>query len=438
MSEDLLEVPELDLDAIETDVETPEVVDEPEVEETDELDATDETEGEEPAGEETPADGRKLPDAVRKALRAFRDSSPENAAIAQQLSKDFSRFEAFRQVFPDVKSAQAAQATIQTIEGLGGVAGVQQFKAEIEEVDEMLAAGDVAAVDKLAEVAGEGFDKIAVGMIDKLETTNPAAYAAAIRPHLVKAIAGTGLSGAFDGVIQALQMSKEEGATAAFKDKYEKQALKGLANIHQFLSELGKPVEQSATTPDPNAAKLTAREQAVAAAEAQAFNTTVSNQASPAMNASLKKALTPYVAKLSREQRADLTQGVYDEIAKLVNADKDYQQQKDSLFKAKKKDAAKIAQLMSNKFDSVVAQATKSVYSRRHGKGTPAVKAAVKPGTPGAKAVVPAKGAGSLASPILVKEKPAYNDVDWGRTDEKMTMHGIRVLKTGKVVKVIG
>ena len=328
--------------------------------------------------------------------------------------------------------AQAAHVTLQTLESMGGVDGVGQTISEIEEVDELLRTGDPAAIDKILEVAGEGFDKIAPAMLDKLQTSNPEAYAATIRPHLVKAIAGTGISEHLAAAFQDFEMSKTPGATQEFKDKFEQRAFKRLAGIHTFLGELGKSDEAPAGKPDPRAEQLTQREQVIAAKEAEAFNTDIGNQANPKMNTSLQKALTPYISKMTPAQKADLTQGVYDEFAKLVKADKTTRN-KDALFKSKKKDAASIARLMTNKFDSVVNQAVKNVVGRRYAKAVPA-KAAPAPAPVGK---TPVKGVGSLQSPIQIKETPDRKDVDWSKTTDQMTMKGIRILKTGKVVQVV-
>jgi hypothetical protein len=434
MAEELgleLELPDLSLETPDTDENELENTDE--VEETD-SDETPAADGEQADAEE-PADGRKLPDAVRKALKAFKESSPENAAAAKQLNDAYGRAEAYKAVFPKVADAQAAQAALHTVEGLGGVAGVQAALSELEEVDAALAAGDLSAVEKIAEVAGEGFDKIAAGMIDKLETANPEAYAAAIRPHLVKAIASTGLSGAFNKVIEDLQMSKTPGATSEFSKTFEDKAIKGLARIHQFLDNLGKPVEKSADAADPQAAKLTAREQALATKEAAAFTSDVRTHSDSKVGPLFSKVVTPYLNKLpTKEAREDFKQGVWDEVGKLCKADKPYQDQLKALYGMKKQDAAKIAQHMANKFAQVGATAAKNVSARRYGKAAPVVAKGNKPGTPGATV---SKGAGSIASPIKVKELPSRADVDFSKTSEAMIMKGIRVLKTGKVVQLI-
>lgn len=427
-----LEFPTLDLDLDETPVDNAvvdetqpetEVLDTPEGEST-----TDTPDGQE---EEQPTDGRKVPDEVRKALKAFRDASPENAKAAAALRDSYGRELAYKAVWPTVKDAQAAQTTIQTIESFGGLEGVQNTIAEIEEIDAMLASGDARAVDKILEVAGEGAGKIVPAMLERFQASNPDAYAAAIRPHLVDAIGKSGLGDAVGAVMQALSIANTPGATAEFKAKWEKDATEGIAKIQQYLQGLGKtpaaPAAPAAGSPD----KLSEREQQLTQREAQAFNNEVGALANTKMNSSLQKAVAPYVKGLGAEQRADYVQGVYDEITKLVKADKVYQTQKDALFKSKTKDAGKIAQLMNAKFDSVVGQAAKIVRDRRYGKAAPA--------TPGkgasAVATVPG-GVGSVEKPILVKELPARNDVNWDKTTDDMMMRGIRVLKSGKVVRL--
>lgn len=428
---DELEFPTLDLDAVdETPAEgTEEVLETP----ADDAEVvTPPTEGEEtPAeGEEEPVDGRKVPDEVRKALKAFRDASPENAKAASALRDSYGRELAYKAVFPTVKDAQSAQTTLQTVESYGGVEGIQATIAEIEEVDQLLQAGDARAIDKIAEVAGEGFAKIAPAMLDRLQASNPEAYATAIRPHLVAAIGSSGLTDAFAAVLQAQQFAATPGASPEFKAKWEKDANEGLQKIHQYLQGLGKKPEGAPTTPAGAPDKLSERETALAAREAQAFNTEVGTLANTKMNSSLAKAVAPYVKGMSQEARADYVQGVYDEVAKLAKADKNYQRNKDAAFKSPKKEAGKIAQLMSAKFEEVVGTAAKTVASRRYGKVAPAAAGASE-----AKGR-PAVEAGTAQKPVLVKELPARNLIDFDKTSDDMMMRGIRVLKNGKVIKL--
>jgi hypothetical protein len=417
---------ELDLDFVPAEDDNTEVVETPVDDNAEVVETPLDTPAEPTEEEQEPTDGRKVPDDVRKALKALRDSSPENAKAARALNDVYGREQAYKQVFASVKDAQAAQSTIQTIESFGGLEAVQTTVAEIEEIDQLLQAGDFKAIDKLVEVSGEGFSKIAPEMLNRLQSSNPDAYAAAIRPHLVDAIGKSGLSDAFGAVIQALDLANTPGATAEFKGKFEGQAKEGLSKIYQYLQNLGK--QAPVTAPVQDTGKFTEREQALASREAAAFNTEVASLANGKMNTSLSKAVAPYVGKFTPDQRKDFTQSVYDEIGKLVKADKVYQGQKDSLFKSKTKDAGKIATLMGAKFDAVVGQAAKNVYSRRYGTTAPA---AAKSATQGQPATAVAAG-----KPTLVNELPNRNDVDWSKTDEDMMIRGIRVLKNGKTVKL--
>lgn len=433
-----LEFPTLDLDAIDTPQDT--LVEEPQDTLADENVETDTPEAEDVPSEGTeeeqePTDGRKLPDEVRKALKALRDSSPENAKAARALNDVYGREQAYKQVFPTVKDAVAAQGTLATVESYGGLDGIQATIAEIEEIDGLLQAGDSKAIDKIFQAAGDGFSKIAPAMLDKLQSSNPEAYSAAIRPHLVAAIGSSGLTDAFAAVMQAQQFAATPGASAEFKAKWEKDAATGLQKIHEYLSNLGKtPASTSATQPVQQNDAFTKREQELATKEAAQFNTEVGNLANSKMTSSLSKALAPYLRNelksVGREGRADVVQGIYDEIAKLAKADKVYQTTKDNLFKSKTKNAANIAQHMSAKFESVVADATKAVVNRRYGKGAAVAPKTTSTGTPAP------GGTGSVQKPILVKELPAHSEVDWSKTDDDMTIRGVRVLKSGKVIKL--
>ena len=351
---------------------------------------------------------------------------PASAKAASALRDSYGRELAYKAVFPSVKDAQSAQSTLQTIESYGGVDGIQATIAEIEEVDQLLAAGDPKVIDKILEVSGEGFSKIATGMLDRLQASNPESYAAAIRPHLVTAIGQSGLTDAFGAVIQAYQFAQTPGATPEFKAKWEKDTSEGLSKIHQYLNGLKNAPTPLAASGAPD--KLTDREQQLATREAEAFKTEVGHLANAKMNTSLSKAVAPYIKGLSPEARADYVQGVYDEVAKLAKADKNYQRNKDA--ESKTKNAGNLAKLMSAKFEEVVSTAAKTVANRRYGKSAPAA------GNSGKAAPVAPGGMGSVEKPILVKELPKHSDVDWNKTDDDMTMRGIRVLKNGKTVKL--
>lgn len=444
MSEEFLDM--LDLSAIDTDTttdrETPEVetgLETPEVEETDTDTDTETPEAETTAEKEESTDGRKVPDSVRKAIKSLKESGPEGVAAAKVLNETYGREQAYKQVFPDVATAKAAQASIQSFESHGGVEAAQQTLSEVENIDALLREGDPAVLDTLAEIAGEGFNKLAPAMLERLEKTDPTAYTAAIKPHLARAITGSGLQGALESVYEALETSRTPGATQEFREKFEQKATELLKKIYGWADKAGK--DEPTAEPVKKDDKLTAREQAIATRENTAFTKEIETDLSPKMSASVKTATDPYfknqLKALTPAARKDLIQGIYNEAAELVQADKVYQDQKNGLIRGKNRDSVKASQVMSAKFDSVVVQATKNVISRRYGKSAPTKAQAQAQGatdTKGAPAVV--KGKGTIEKPVLVKELPDRKDVDLGKTTEALMMRGIRVLKNGSVIKL--
>jgi hypothetical protein len=405
------------------ELETPEVEGEqPEVEEP--------AEGEE--GEQTDVekrDGRQTPDAIRKALKAFREGSPEHAKAAKVLNDAFGHAEAYKAVFPKVADAQAAQATIRSFEPYGGVEGAQTTLAEIQEIDAMLADGDPAVLDHIAEIAGEGLNKLVPEILNRMQASNPQEYVEILGPIVGQAVAQAGISSQLQKIYTALVNSRREDAPASFKKDHQDVADKLLDDLFQWSENLGKaePITKKTNTVD---AKLSAREQAIQQKENAAFDQEVGAAANETMNKGLTRELSPYLDKLNltREAKQDLVDGIYAEVSKLALADKVYQKNRDAARSAKNRDPQKVAALINAKFAQVLPQAVKAVVTRRYPNGISA-KPAVKKSAPSTQPSAPGK-------PIPVKELPDRSQVDWTKTTDAMMTRGIRVLKSGKTVQL--
>ena len=391
-----------------------------------------ELEGEQPEGEEAPEgeetqeqrDGRNTPDGIRKAIKSLRETHPAEAKL---INDAYGRSEAYKQVFPTVKDAQTAHAALQSLQELGGVEGIQGQLSDIAEIDSMLEAGDPAVLDKIAHVAGEGLNKLAPEILNRLEKSSPEQYNAAVKPHLVKALASSGLQNAIVSLFENLQTAKTPGATEEFRKTFEGKADKTMADIANWLQNLGKVDPAQSTTKAPDAA-MTAREHAIAHREDKAFNQDVQSNINGPMNKAMEKELAPYLAKqlkgLGHEAKADLVQGIYDEVGRLAKADKVYQDQIKAAMTGKRRDAAKAAQLMSAKFDKLASEATKNVVNKRYGK---AKSAPTSKGTPVATKQTP-------GAPIKVAAKPESSQFDWKKTTQDMIFKGQAYLTSGKLV----
>ena len=414
----------------ELEIETPEVEGE-EVETETDGEETPEGEGTEVEGEDDAHDGRKLPQKVREALKAFKDASPENTKVANTLRDAFGRATEYEQIFPKVQDARVAQQTIQSVGGVEGVQAMQAKVADFDEVDSLLAEGNPEVLDRIAEIAGEGLNKLVPDILSRMQSSSPEAYAAALKPFLYQGLVSTGLPAALHSIFENLQTARNTpGATPEFKKHYEDKADATLVQLSTWLQKL------SADATQPPAAKnndaLTARETALNQREETAFQQDLRKVTSDHQSATLGKELAPYLKKLNLDPEAkiDLAQGIYDECARLIGADKTYKGQIDAAMKGKKRDATKISALMNAKVDAVAATAVKNVIGRRYksalGTTKPVVKGAVKPGV---KPAVQKPGA-----PIKVAVKPDRSQFDMSKTTQDMLVRGQAVLTNGKLV----
>lgn len=404
-----------------------------EVEQPDETPEIEQPEGEEPTEgeeheqtEEEKRDGRQTPDAIRKALKAFREGSPEHAKAAKVLNDAFGHAEAYKTVFPKVADAQAAHAAIQSFEPYGGVEGAQTTLVEIQEIDAMLADGDPAVLDHIAEIAGEGLNKLVPEILNRMQASNPQEYAEVLGPIVGQAVAQAGIPQYITQIWNALQNSRRADAPESFKKEHQEHADKLIEDLFKWSKEVGRTEPQTAKKTGAVDAKLSAREQAIEQKENATFDQEVGAAANETMNKGLTKELSPYLDKLNltREAKQDLIDGIYAEVSKLAMADKDYQRNRDAARTAKNRSPQKVADIINAKFTQVLPQAVKAVVTRRYPNGIggkPAVKKGATPTQPAA----PGK-------PTLVKELPPQDQIDFTKTTDAMIVRGIRVLKSGK------
>jgi hypothetical protein len=436
MSEDLaLPVVGAAVEEVDFGFETPEVegAETPEVE-TPAGEEIETPEGEGEESTETPdddkIDGREVPAKVRSALKQLREAHPEMAKELDALRNSFGHADAYRQVFPTPQDARTAHADLQSLADLGGVAGVKQQLDNVDEIDNLLADGDPAVLDKIAEFAGEGLNKLVPTILDRLESSDAAAYAAAVSPHVIKGVIASGLPKAIGDLNYCLEMANMKGASAEFQGEWNKKADNLLTQITTWAKSLKEPAKADPTKVPAADVKLTAREQAIQQKEQQYFNNEVKTATATHIDGGIGKELTPYLSrvKLPETAKADLIDGIKNEMGRLAFADKKYQDDLKALKGAKKPDAGKIAAFINAKAAQLTAQAVKTVFNKRYPQKAGAAKAApVK----GAKTVAAAPG-----KPTIVQQLPDRSLIDFNKTTQDQMMRGIRVLKSGKVVQV--
>jgi hypothetical protein len=377
----------------------------------------------------TPADkvdNRTNPDAIRKALRAWRDSSPENAEVARKLNYIVGHEQGYTKVFPKVEEARQAKFVLDSVGGAEGIATLQSTLKSVNETDQLLYNGDPRVLDNILEdMKREGkldaFGKLASPFLDKLKSTDEKAYYSALRPHFFQGIVDSGLPDVLDGLEAAL------GNQVDGKPSPNVETIKGLvAEMRKWLSGLNKSVK---TVKDP---ELESRRQAFEkeqsdfrSQQSKAFQNEVNTDWNHINNMELGSALKPYLKLPFAKNWTDATKkSVANEIMSTfladLKGDKAYQMQMDAYWSDAKPDKSKILELHKGKTKLIAARVVKDVLDARYPgfssvKGAP-VKPTAKPNA--------APATATTAKPIYQTTMPKNEDVDWDKTSDNLYATG--------------
>lgn len=287
--------------------------------------------------DQTQLDGRRGPADVRGAVKAAAEALPEQAATIKKLGDAYFRADAYAKVFPKVEEAAAAK---QLIDGVGGLDGITQIQTRIQGYDAQdaaLKAGDPASLDAAFKDFPEGMATLAPHYIDRLEKSNPEAYAAAIAPHAIGLLERAGVL----GHIQTMAAETDPARKAALADQ-----------LSIWMNKQGENVKNLRQTPssNPMEGKLKEQQTALEQQQEQFFSkqvdTSVNASAAPELNKVVDAYAKTYKLNDIQKQRfgASLAQRV---IAEMKNDDTFRKQ--DDLRKASK-DVDRVASFRTSEF----------------------------------------------------------------------------------------
>ena len=194
-------------------------------------------------------------------LKGLRDSGDPQAAKFARLAKDnhgqmFALRQLEKQGLEGVREKYAILDSVihsdperGELHGAEAIAALQDSVREMAEVDELLAQGDPRALEALGEDFNEGLAKLAPSILDRVRDSDPEAYAAAVLPHFVQALASSELVSDFNGLVDVLKQAPpawltEEQKTAWAADQQQK--------VIALASNMGRWLNAQAA----NAAKL--------------------------------------------------------------------------------------------------------------------------------------------------------------------------------------
>lgn len=369
-------------------------------------------------------DARTNPDAIRKALKAFRDSAPENAPVARELNNGYGRYLAYKNVFPKVADAQNAKAVLEAVGGNDGIAELQGIVKAVNETDTRLYSGDLRqqgqALDDLIEDFRkenklDAFGKLASPFLDKLQKVDAPAYERAVRPHFYQGLVGA----EFPETVQFLMES-----LSGEKPNLE-AAMKTLKSMEGWFNKLRNSVEtEDKSKLDPDRQAFEKERTEFQTTKQKEFEKTVNSDWNRENNRALGEALRPYLKLPFAKNWTDGTkQSVAREITTVLldelSADKTYQSQMDALWSEKNPDKTKIINYHKSKVSIIGPRIVKQVLENRY-PGFQKSAVAMKPKAAAATTTTSATQQRPGTRPTFVSTKPPLDQLDMDKDPDRM------------------
>ena len=276
-------------------------------------------------------------------LKGLRDADPANARHARALKNIFGESFALRKEIPTGLDGVREMKTVLDsvihhdaergeLKGAEAIAAMQDTVREYAEIDEKLAQGDPSALDSLGEDFNAGLAKLAPHILDRVAQSDPEAYAAAVLPHFVQALAKSDLVGSFNGLVDVLNEAPPAWLTADQKAAFARDQMGKVIGLAGKMGEwlnaqwkkagelpkggVPRGTEGKGGKADPLAereAKFNQREQD------HHWNTNIGPKLDQHASQSFSKLFTPYAKRLNLD--APTTNALKMEFSKRVGAE---------------------------------------------------------------------------------------------------------------------
>lgn len=365
--------------------------------------------------EEVAADGRKMPDGLKKALSALKETSPE---VRKQVKELFYSNQDYRAVFAKPADAVAAKTLIDEV---GGQEGIQEIQAERQEwgkIDADFSEGKPEFVKSLAEGNPEAFLKTAPHVINEFAQRAPEQYAYYANQVALNTFANAGLS------LQGLA-----GAYDRYKDNPQAQAV--IAEVHNALFDLKEKsakFEEKRSSVDPDREKLQQEKSQFEQQRRADFEGGIANDAEKYLKDKMQPEIDRIIngRKIDKDAMSGYQEMVQAKVEKLLGAIPGFGDKLEAFYRTG--DKAKSLQYIQQKYNQVLPEAVKVIepYLRNIAPGI--VK---KPG-----ATTSNGSRVSAPGEVTLKEMPDWHELDpaWRSRPESTAelMQGRAVLKNGK------
>jgi len=377
--------------------------------------------------------GEKTPQDVRKALSAFKKSSPEAAKMAAQLHGSYERWEAAKQLVPGgINEIKQLKEFSDLVGGHEGLESLSNVKANAEASDGKLYAGDPQLIkdieaDLKAQGKNDAWGKLAPAFLDAVKANDEAGYKAAFAPHFVAGLDSANLPGALDYLVKSLNDPDPAKAVAAAKE-----AALDIKGWYDKLSAENKKAKENVVSPerkqlDEERAAFLKQQEEFKTNQTTEFKNSVAKSCESVNNKTLGASLgsylkMPFFKGFGRENLMPLGNTIKATLYETLKADSAYQAQMKAMWGAKTPDRAKIEEYHKAKVASISEELVRGVVQKMYPGyakgGAAAGRVAAKEVKATAAAKVDAKAVAEN-KPVYVAQKPGRDQLDMDHVNKQ-------------------
>jgi hypothetical protein len=369
-------------------------------------------------------DGRKGPASVRTAIKALSESAPDHAAALKALGASHFREQAFRKEFPGgVQEAQSVKSLVAAAGGLEGITTLQQQHAHYTAQDELLRAGDPAALDNVMKEFPEGMANLAAPFLERLATANPDALQSAIAPYAVSMLQNAGLPEVLKQIYNA---STPEQAKKLAADAF---------NWFAQQSQAAGQLKQQPGAKNPANDRIKQQQTELDQQREQIFKDGTNSKFYSSLRPQFEKVVDQLASKnkWSETQKLEFRNRLISDIDSKMGKNTTYAQQLKLHMANKQRTHDTVSTYMTGEYVRLLnskdgAMATEQAFNRLIGKQT----GSTKPGSGVVKATAPKTAPDGSA--VRVSQRPSDDQIDHTKTDTLSLMKSEAWLKNGRRV----
>jgi hypothetical protein len=354
----------------------------------------------------------------RAALKALEAQHPEQAKYLKQARDNHARLFALTQLEP--KGIDGVRERYAMLDGLvrgdfkgpEALTAIQEELAGVEEVDNLLIAGDPKAFDALGEDFNEGLANLTAAYLDRVAQFSPEKFERALLPHFVSTLAESDLVKEFNALVDVLNAKDDPRFDEPTKMKF---AMSQLAKMGNWLNSLQAKVGE--IKPAANEGKNNLEQERTALEQERQtlyWDTRIKPGIVAHENKTFDTLFDPYQKRLKLDAAAkeDLMQAFKAGLNKAGNADAEYLRQMKIYRGQKNPDPATVANYVNNAINRHSKPVMEALIKARY---SPFLAGKPKPAQTGNNGKITPKG--PVSPNVEVRTvMPPRNEIDFQHT----------------------